>query len=95
MPVFHIREPHGRVISGNPSSKLPEQSEIQNPEQHGNVKENTIESGQALSGKINDYHLIDECALKPWEMVLDMPGKEALWSAALHEQLIIWGLPIS
>jgi nicotinamidase-related amidase len=92
MPVFHIREPHSRIITGDPSSKLPKQSEIQSPGQHENIEENTIESRQVLSGKRNDYHLINECALKPWEMIFDMPGKEALWSATLHEQLIIWGI---
>ncbi|KAI5847384.1 amidase signature domain-containing protein [Morchella snyderi] len=92
MPVFHVREPHSRVMSGNTPPKPPKQPETQNPGQHENVEENVIESGQVSSGKRNCYHLIDECAPKPWEMNFDMPGKETLWSATLHEQLIISGV---
>lgn len=92
LPVFHTREGHLPDLSDCPSSKLVRQAAAPDSEQHSNVIGDRGKLGRLLVRGEYGHDLIDECSAKPWEVVIDKPGKGAFWNTTLHEQLLAWGI---
>lgn len=91
LPIFHTREGHLPDLSDCPSSKTVRQAATPGTG-HSSVIGDAGKMGALLVRGEYGHDLVDDCKAKPWEIVIDKPGKGAFWNTTLHEQLIAWGI---